>query len=350
MFCLTGSLFQEIYNNENNNDIIEIKREFMNYIKVFARSKPNDKTKAISIFQSIGRITAMCGDGANDCGALKQADAGLSLAEAEASISAPFTSKIQNISSMVSLIRECRAGLATNFSLFNIMALYSLTQYSSTVLVQYFYAYPADFQYLYWDIACNFFFFLTIGYTGSEYKLSKLIPSDSLFSLGNVMSVLVMFGLQLCCQILALFIMSNPPFSDMINYWGIAGEENNYARYLTEDDGLLLTTVESSGVFQVSNFMYLFSVLAFSIDYPWKRPFWTNWIFMLVYCIIFIYSVLICMVPEARIPLFNMYDFRPEYRYDAMLLGLGLAFGLFMYIEQKFMLEPLFRYLKTKHP
>ena len=80
VFCITGSLFQEIFNNEDNNDIIEIKREFMNYIKVFARSKPNDKTKTISIFQSIGRITAMCGDGANDCGALKQADAGLSLA------------------------------------------------------------------------------------------------------------------------------------------------------------------------------------------------------------------------------------------------------------------------------
>ena len=118
----------------------------MNYIKVFARSKPNDKTKAISIFQSIGKVTAMCGDGANDCGALKQADAGLSLAEAEASISAPFTSEVQNISSMISLIRECRGGLATNFSLFNIMIIYSLTQHSSTMINQYFFAYTADFQ------------------------------------------------------------------------------------------------------------------------------------------------------------------------------------------------------------
>jgi len=133
---------------------------------VFARTKPNDKAKIVMAYQHMDLKVSMCGDGANDCGALKQADIGLSLSQAEASISAPFCSQITNISSMVQLLLECRAGLATNFSLFNIMATYALTQYTTTVLVQRFLQYPGDFQYLQWDLY-NFGFILVIGYTAT---------------------------------------------------------------------------------------------------------------------------------------------------------------------------------------
>jgi cation-transporting ATPase 13A3/4/5 len=57
----------------------------------------------------------MCGDGANDCGALKTADIGISLSEAEASIAAPFTSAIQDISCVIIVLREGRAALTTSF-------------------------------------------------------------------------------------------------------------------------------------------------------------------------------------------------------------------------------------------
>jgi cation-transporting ATPase 13A3/4/5 len=78
---------------------------FMNYCTVFARTKPSNKAKIVLMFQLLGKRVSMCGDGANDCGALKQANIGLSLSMAEASISAPFTSQITNISSMVELIK-----------------------------------------------------------------------------------------------------------------------------------------------------------------------------------------------------------------------------------------------------
>uniref|UniRef100_A0A3Q4GEA2 ATPase 13A3 n=1 Tax=Neolamprologus brichardi TaxID=32507 RepID=A0A3Q4GEA2_NEOBR len=102
---------------------------------VFARMAPDQKTQLVEVLQSMDYTVGMCGDGANDCGALKRAHSGISLSELEASVASPFTSSTSNISCVPNLIREGRAALITSFCVFKFMALYSIIQFISVILL-----------------------------------------------------------------------------------------------------------------------------------------------------------------------------------------------------------------------
>lgn len=73
---------------------------------VYARMTPDEKALLVQNLRDHHQVmVGMCGDGANDCAALKTANVGISLSEAEASIAAPFTSKTPNISCVIDLFR-----------------------------------------------------------------------------------------------------------------------------------------------------------------------------------------------------------------------------------------------------
>lgn len=72
---------------------------------IYARMSPDQKAQLVEHLQALGYGVGMCGDGANDCGALKAAHAGISLSEAEASVASPFTSKNPNIECVPTVIR-----------------------------------------------------------------------------------------------------------------------------------------------------------------------------------------------------------------------------------------------------
>lgn len=73
--------------------------------QVFARMSPDEKHELVEKLQSLDYCCGFCGDGANDCGALKAADVGVSLSDAEASVAAPFTSRVFDISCVPKLIK-----------------------------------------------------------------------------------------------------------------------------------------------------------------------------------------------------------------------------------------------------
>jgi len=53
--------------------------QVLGYFKIFARMTPDAKETVIECLHSVGALCLMCGDGANDVGALKQADVGVAL-------------------------------------------------------------------------------------------------------------------------------------------------------------------------------------------------------------------------------------------------------------------------------
>ena len=71
---------------------VKINNEMLVKCQIFARMSPEQKQVVVERLQLLGYCVGFCGDGTNDCGALKAADVGLSLSEAEASVAAPFTS------------------------------------------------------------------------------------------------------------------------------------------------------------------------------------------------------------------------------------------------------------------
>lgn len=102
---------------------------------VFARFSPDQKAQLIEELQSVGYFVSMCGDGANDCGALKTAHTGIALSDTEASIASPFTSKQYNINCVPKMIKEGRCALVTSFGTFKFMVGYSMIQFVTVTVL-----------------------------------------------------------------------------------------------------------------------------------------------------------------------------------------------------------------------
>jgi cation-transporting P-type ATPase 13A2 len=150
--ALTGKAFRVIATNKDKDPLTF--KSVLTKAKVFARCSPDDKALLVSSLQEhfMGQDIGMCGDGANDCVALKTADIGVSLSEAEASIAAPFTSKVQNISCVVELLKEGKASLTTSFQAFKFIELYSMIQFITSILCYARNARITDNQFLYIDL------------------------------------------------------------------------------------------------------------------------------------------------------------------------------------------------------
>ncbi|KAK9515665.1 hypothetical protein VZT92_026292 [Zoarces viviparus] len=262
---------------------------------VFARMAPDQKTQLMKELQKLNYRVGMCGDGANDCGALRAADVGVSLSEAEASVASPFTSKTENISCVPLLIREGRCSLVTSFSLFRYMALYSLIQFCSVLVLYTVRTTLTDWQFLFSDLFVVTPLAIVMGRGGPSEELHPCRPSASLLALPVLGSLLVHTCMIVLGQLAALFITTSQDWYVPLNstLFGVAN----------------LPNMENTSVFSLSAFQYIIMAVVVTKGYPHKKPLFFNWMFLSMLLVLFAVTTWLVLYPGPVGSLFKLHNF-----------------------------------------
>ena len=306
---------------------------------IFARFTPTQKQQLIEELQDLGYFVAMCGDGANDCGALKTAHAGISLSEAEASVASPFTSKNPNIECVPTIIREGRAALVTSFGVFRFMVSYSLIQFISTCLLYYIGANLSDYEFLYIDL----FVLTTLGFT---FTLTEAYPNlvpqqppSSLLAPKAIISLTVYLLINLSFQVFAFLFVQDQP-------WYLVLKKSSI-------DDRDFYCFENYAVFCISAFQYASMAIVLSKGPPYRKLIFTNWIFCLNLLVVIILNGVIVMYPPTFLELGLQVMLPPSIEFRAFMLGVSvLNFLICLTIESAVVeaqwTNDLFNYLKMK--
>ncbi|XP_064894191.1 polyamine-transporting ATPase 13A2 isoform X4 [Columba livia] len=250
---------------------------------VFARMSPDQKTQLVCSLQELNYCVGMCGDGANDCGALKAADVGISLSEAEASVASPFTSRVANIECVPTIIREGRCSLVTSFGVFKYMALYSLVQFVSVLLLYTINTNLSDFQFLFFDLIITTTVAVLMGRTGPAQDLGVERPQGALISVLVLGSLLLQTTLLITVQVLSYFVTVSQSWFVPLNSTVTAPQN--------------LPNYENTVLFCITGFQYLILAVAMSKGYPFREPLYTNVLFLVVLILLFGLMVWLTLYP-----------------------------------------------------
>ena len=265
VLALTGSAFAELVSRaEDIPSEMKTLQVVLEKCRIYARMAPEHKTLLVEKLQSLHYLVGMCGDGANDCGALKTADIGVSLSEADSSIAAPFTSQISNISSVLTVLVEGRCALTTSIQSFKFMALYSMIQFTSVSFLYWYYSNLTDAQFLLFDLFTVLPLSIFMSMTGPLKKLSLQQPPSELISLRILSSIVAQSILQAVFQCIAFF-------AAIYTYYELPDIKPGV------DPGMINFT--NTVITLTSWAQYQVVCATFSIGKPWKQPSYKNLLF-----------------------------------------------------------------------
>jgi predicted P-type ATPase len=260
-------------------------------IRIFSRMTPAGKVECVRLHIASGAVTGMCGDGGNDCGALRIAHVGIALSEAEASVVSPFTSKTKSLESVVDVIIEGRGALATSFGSVKYLLMYGLIGIGCRFVMYYNGVFISQFGFMYLDGAIMVGLSYAITRAKPLPSLGTQRPTSSLVGPTTLVSLVgseVIHAIFLYCGI--HYVMTRPwycPFQ--------SADVNLVQWWLLQDSNL------GTSLWIIICFQQMSTGLTMSIGSRFRQAFWKNKFLMVYYAVLFILLAIMFLGPPTRL-------------------------------------------------
>ncbi|KAJ8661683.1 hypothetical protein O0I10_002490 [Lichtheimia ornata] len=272
--AVTGKAFQWLVDN----DLI---RKYLLDIRVFARMTPTGKVLCVQLHMERG-ITAMTGDGGNDCGALRTAHVGIAMSDAEASIVSPFSTSIRSVKSCVELIRQGRAALTTSLTGYKYLILYGQVMVMMKIITFYFSITMSQYVWIAIDVFITVFLSWAVSQSKAADRLEPCRPTARLLGPQTLASCLGLVSINWIYMSCAFYMLYKQE-------WFRCNEFDSNAVDISKW-WLLADNYEAEVLTVVGMFMFINNAAVFSFGYKFRRPIYRN------YPLIFLWALYIAIV------------------------------------------------------
>ena len=245
--------------------------------RVFARMAPNHKALLVEAFKKEGFMTLMCGDGANDCSALRTAHVSVSLSEGEASIAGHFNSRINDVSCVFELLIEGKCSLSTSMCTFKFMMLYSIIQFFCLILMMVYNTYLNDYQFFLIDILLVFPLEVFLAIQKPSSELTYHYVNSNLFSFPILTSVITHSIIELAFQLGSFYILKH------YFPW------NHHCGF--DEDDWPNSCHANTILFLISLYQFFAIALSFIVTKPFKKDLYTNWPYLIYLAVFYFYFI-----------------------------------------------------------
>ena len=302
----TGATLEKLYFlnekfiSEKDDSLVNIHKIFRLILKngiIFSRMAPNHKALLIESFKKEGMNTLMCGDGTNDCPALRKADVGVALSSEEASMASHFNYTKQDISCLFHLLKEGKCALSASIQTFKFMIMYSVLCYIAAIFLMYNSSNVSDMQGFFLDLFLIYPLEWFVSQTDPMDELTYQRPIDNLFSFPIVISLLGQFIISIIFQYGGYYYLKNK-FT-----W-----EN---LCMVTEEGDPEPCPENTIIYIINQFQLIFSAITLYKSKPFRRSILTNKMLMIYLSTGIIFTIYLTIFCNERIKYaFDLFDFQ----------------------------------------